>query len=91
MFIEPFVLVELNNGLQTALAEEQAEIERILADFSKRVNDNLESLIVCKNKITMCDIVFSKAIFGEKTHGIKPFLTNSGITKSDRSAPSPDR
>lgn len=80
VFIEPFALVELNNGLQTALAEEQAEIERILADLSKRVNDNLESLIVCKNKITMCDIVFSKAIFGEKTHGIKPFLTNSGIT-----------
>ncbi|MGN1094340.1 MAG: Smr/MutS family protein, partial [Candidatus Neoclostridium sp.] len=79
-FVEPFALVELNNGLQTALAEEQAEIERILVEFSRRVRDDLESIIVCKNKITMCDIVFSKAIFGEKTHGIKPFLTNDGIT-----------
>ena len=80
VFIEPFALVELNNGLQTALAEEQAEIERILTEFSERVHGNLESLIVCKNKITMCDIVFSKAFFGEKTHGIKPFLTNDGAT-----------
>ena len=80
VFVEPFALVELNNGLQTALAEEQAEIERILVDFSRRVREDLESIIVCKNKITMCDIVFSKAIFGEKTHGIKPFLTNDGNT-----------
>lgn len=80
VFIEPFALVDLNNDLQTALAEEQAEIERILSEFSTRVNDRLQDIIVCKNIITMSDIVFAKAIFGEKIRGIKPFLTNVSKT-----------
>lgn len=80
VFIEPFALVELNNDLQTALSEEQAEIERILSEFSKRVYGRIEDISVCKNVITMSDIVFAKAIFGEKIHGVKPFLTDNGKT-----------
>lgn len=80
VFIEPFALVDLNNDLQTALAEEQAEIERILVEFSSRVNDCLQDIIVCIKIITTSDIVFAKAIFGEKSHGIKPNLTNSSKT-----------
>lgn len=81
VFIEPFDLVELNNDLQTALSEEQAEIQRILAEFTKRVYDRMDDIMSGQNTIIMSDIVFSKAIFGEKYRGIKPFLHGYGKTQ----------
>lgn len=81
VFIEPFDLVELNNDLQTALSEEQAEIQRILAEFTKRVYDRMDDIMSGQDTIIMSDIVFSKAIFGEKYHGIKPFLHGYGKTQ----------
>lgn len=81
VFIEPFDLVELNNDLQTALSEEQAEIQRILAEFTKRVYDRMDDIMSGQDTIIMSDIVFSKAIFGEKYRGIKPFLHGYGKTQ----------
>ena len=84
VFVEPFELVDLNNDLQTAQAEEQAEIERILAEFSSRVYDGLDALIADENAIIMSDIVFAKAGFGEKYRGIKPFLNITGKTQIEK-------
>ncbi len=81
VFIEPFAIVELNNELRTAIAEEAAEIERILVTFSTRVFEQIEQIKNCANTVVMLDIVFSKAVFGEKIKGIKPFLNCKGETK----------
>lgn len=49
IFVEPFAIVELNNELRETVAEEQAEIERILAVFSKRVATHAEAIYICQN------------------------------------------
>lgn len=81
VFIEPFAIVDLNNDLRTAMVEEAAEIERILMEFSSRTFKQIEQIKNCMNTVVMLDIVFSKAVFGEKIKGIKPFLNSKGETK----------
>lgn len=80
-FIEPFVIVELNNELRSMQAEESAEIERILIEFSKRVNSNSEMLVLCQKTCIMLDIVFSKYSFSVKNKCSVPILNKKGIVK----------
>ena len=70
VFVEPFAIVELNNELRETIAEEQAEIERILADFTKRVADHSEAIYVCQNACSMLDAAFAKAKYSIKINGV---------------------
>lgn len=72
VFIEPFAIVELNNELRFAVAEEQAEIERILYEFSKRVAMIADILKICQNICITLDIVFCKAKYSSKIRGVFP-------------------
>ena len=58
VFIEPFAIVELNNELKFAISEEQAEIEKILFEFSKQVAMRSDELFVAQNACTILEIVF---------------------------------
>jgi len=81
VFIEPFAIVELNNSLRTALAEEAAEIERILTDLSGKVYERLDSIAHCQEVVTMLDVIFAKAEFSLKIRGIRPVLSRNHATK----------
>ncbi len=81
VFIEPFVIVELNNELRTLQAEENAETERILYEFSKRVDGCSKMILQCKDSCTMLDIVFSKYRFSLKIDAQKPIVCKTGIVK----------
>ncbi|MBO5215105.1 MAG: endonuclease MutS2 [Clostridia bacterium] len=72
VYIEPFAIVELNNELRETIAEEQAEVERILEDFTKRIACQLESLYLCQNVCTTLDIILCKAKYSTKIRGILP-------------------
>lgn len=78
VFIEPMVVVELNNKLKTLVLDEVAEIEAILYDLTKRINPLAESLKINQNIITSFDIVFSKSLFSNNIRGIKPLLNDKG-------------
>ena len=80
VFIEPFAIVELNNELRETIVEEQAEIERILADFTKRVADHSEAIYVCQNACAMLDAVFAKARYSVKINGVPASFTSRETT-----------
>lgn len=75
IFVEPFAIVELNNELRETVAEEQAEIERILADFSKRVASHAEAIYICQNVCTTLDVAFAKAKYSVKINGTPAVFT----------------
>lgn len=77
VFVEPFAIVELNNDLRLALSEEQEEVERILADFSRRISLFSDALKVCQQSCTMLDTVFSKIKFSVKINGILPKIAQN--------------
>lgn len=79
VFIEPFVVVELNNELHTLQSEEQAEIEFILSEFTKRVDSNSEMLKLASDVCSTLDAVFAKYTFSAKNRCTKPELNNNGV------------
>ena len=81
VFIEPFAIVELNNELKFAISEEQAEIEKILFEFSKQVAMRSDELFVAQNACTILDIVFCKAKYSIKIKGIFPEICNKKAIK----------
>ncbi len=78
LFVEPTEVLELNNDLRTASLEEQAEIERILADLTtktgliaSRLEDNGE--ILCE-----LDCAFAKATYAYRTKAVRPKINDNG-------------
>lgn len=78
LFIEPMGLVNLNNEIKELMLKEKAEIERILAELSKKVSSNVD---VCKsnNKIlTELDFIFSKGAYASHIDGTYPSVSDDG-------------
>lgn len=78
LFVEPTEVLELNNDLRTASLEEQAEIERILADLTtktgliaSRLENNGE--ILCE-----LDCAFAKATYAYRTKAVRPKTNDNG-------------
>lgn len=78
LFVEPTEVLELNNDLRTASLEEQAEIERILADLTtktgliaSRLENNGE--ILCE-----LDCAFAKATYAYRTKAVRPKINDNG-------------
>ena len=79
VFIEPTAVFELNNALKTAVFEEQAEVERILADLSQKVGVIAPRLIVNDEIIKNFDVYYAKAIYAYKNKCVDPQLNADGI------------
>ena len=79
VFIEPTAVFELNNALKTAVFEEQAEVERILADLSQKVGVIAPRLIVNDEIIKNFDVYYAKAIYAYKNKCVEPQLNADGI------------
>ena len=72
LYVEPFAIVELNNDLKGLLIEEEAEIERILRDFTYRISEETGLLRYSLNAIIEFDVIFAKAYYGNSIKGVKP-------------------
>jgi len=83
VFVEPFAIVELNNELRFVMAEEQAEVERILRALSDRVALGADSTFICQNICIIIDEVFCKAKYSIKIHGILPEISDKNAIKLD--------
>lgn len=78
LFIEPMSLVNLNNEIKELKLKERAEIERILWDLSKKVNDNIE---VCHSNMKILlqvDFIFAKGKYASSINGIMPEVNEDG-------------
>ncbi len=60
LFVEPMVIVEMNNKLQTLKNEEHQEIQRILKEFSDRASLIADEIRVNETNLTELDFIFAK-------------------------------
>ena len=72
LFIEPMVVVEMNNDLRKAMIEERDEINRILKQLSSKAKIHVEELRENLDILGQIDFIFAKARLSEKMIGVKP-------------------
>ncbi|MFZ7945616.1 endonuclease MutS2 [Neobacillus sp. 19] len=78
LFIEPQVIVQLNNQLQDIRVKEQLEIERILTELSANVAEHENELHVIVDVLANLDFIFAKARYGKKIKASKPAMNHDG-------------
>ncbi|NWQ42947.1 endonuclease MutS2 [Bacillus sp. EB106-08-02-XG196] len=78
LFIEPQVIVQLNNQLQDIRVKEQLEIERILTELSAKTAEFESELQVIVEILANLDFIFAKARYGRKMKASMPIMNNEG-------------
>ncbi len=84
LFIEPMSVVDANNELRTLLGEEQAEIERILAEFSSEIANFALQLNNNYRNITEIAFYFACAELAYKMNAVKPVINTKKYINFDR-------
>ncbi|NLL93928.1 MAG: endonuclease MutS2 [Clostridiales bacterium] len=79
LFIEPMSVVNLNNELRELAIKEKAEIERILAELSNAVAENLSALECDFNVLSELDFIFAKAAYSKSLKCSEPIFNTDGI------------
>ncbi|MEG2353816.1 MAG: endonuclease MutS2 [Clostridium sp.] len=79
LFIEPMGLVNLNNEIKEIKLKEKAEIERILAELSREIYQNIKQVDTNAKIIWELDFIFGKAKYASEINAIKPIVNNEGI------------
>jgi len=79
LFIEPMSLVNLNNEIKELKLKEKAEIERILAELSSDIYDNINAVRNDANIIWELDFIFAKAHYASDLDCILPIINEDGI------------
>ncbi len=78
LYVEPMAIVEMNNELKMLLADEKAETERILREFTSRVAVISDELTADYEIITSMDVIFARASYALTTHATEPILNARG-------------
>jgi DNA mismatch repair protein MutS2 len=74
LFVEPLVVVDLNNQWQELQLAERDEIRRILADLSAQVGAHSYELIEVVVALAELDLALMCAKYGEDIHAAEPIL-----------------
>jgi DNA mismatch repair protein MutS2 len=78
LFIEPQVIVQLNNQLQDIRVKEQLEIDRILTALSNEAAEHESELKVIVEVLENLDFIFAKARYGKRIKASMPNMNNEG-------------
>lgn len=81
VFIEPFEIVELNNTLKTFEAEENAETERILAEFTSLIANYRQELTYNQEILARLDVIFAKTEYSISIRSTVPEIDSDGIIR----------
>ncbi|MGG0275383.1 endonuclease MutS2 [Bacillus rhizoplanae] len=76
LFIEPQVIVELNNTLQEARVKEKQEVERILMMLTEEVAAEADVVLENVDVVAELDFIFAKAFYAKRLKATKPILNN---------------
>src|SRR3989441_1270213 len=79
VFIEPMVVVELNNKLRQLQIEERQEIERILRQLSLEVGNEKVALDLDVELLAEFDLHLAKARYGRMMRCTEPRLNDAGF------------
>ena len=77
LFIEPAVVVNLNNRLKELAMEEQQEIERILAELSAKAGEHANELSNNYRLLTILDFIFARASLAVDMNASRPIFNNN--------------
>ncbi len=78
LFIEPQVIVNLNNELRQLELQEKAEIERILAELTGRVSEHYHGLLNNQKLLVQLDVIMAKGKLSVLQHGEEPAVCEDG-------------
>jgi len=78
VFIEPMSVVEANNDLRQAIAAEETEVARILAELTNRVAEFSDSINDTVNCLGQLDFIFGRAKMAQEMNASYPSLNNLG-------------
>ncbi len=78
VFVEPMVVVELNNKLRQLQIEERQEIERILRALSLEIGQEADALRLDVELLAEFDLHLAKARYGRMTRCTAPRLNDQG-------------
>lgn len=78
LYIEPMSLVDLNNKIKELRLKEKAEIERILAELSGKVYDNIDLVKNDADILWELDFIFAKAKYAGSINGVYPKINENG-------------
>ncbi len=77
LFIEPQVILNLNNELQISFHQEKAEIQRILSEISQDVFEESNSLIFNARLIYDLDFAQAKALYAKQINATLPIISQN--------------
>ena len=78
LFIEPQVIVELNNKLRELELAEKAEIERILAELSSNVAEHFHDIMNNQKLLIDLDVIFAKGKLSCMMQAEEPTIDEDG-------------
>jgi len=76
-YVEPPILIELNNAVSELMAQEQEEIERICFELSQKIKPHCVSYQSSLETMTLIDSHFARAYFGNKHQGLIASVSDS--------------
>ncbi|MFT5871865.1 MAG: DNA mismatch repair protein MutS2 [Clostridium sp.] len=79
LFIEPMSLVNLNNEIKEIMLREKAEVERILAELSYKIYENISIVSNNASIVWELDFIFAKARYAIEINAIIPNVNEDGI------------
>lgn len=79
VYFEPAFLTRLQNELAGLKAQEQDEIERICIETSMKIGEDAQQLLANLETITILDVLFAKASWGQKNDGVVATLTTDRL------------
>ena len=81
LFIEPQIVVELNNELKELMLAEEAEIARILKELSERVGSCYHDILNNQDIISRLDFIMAKGKLSCRMKGEEPSLNDDGVLR----------
>ena len=78
LFMEPITLVKLNNDIKELMLKEKAEIERLLAELSSKIYENIDAVNIDSKIVWEMDFIFAKAKYASDINGICPEVNDDG-------------
>jgi DNA mismatch repair protein MutS2 len=78
LYVEPLAILELNNDLETQLADEAEEVARILEALSARVRALAPAILANADVVDRIDAVRAKEAFGERFGCVAPEISAGG-------------
>ena len=78
LFIEPMVIVKLNNDIRELELEEQKEIEVILSNLSQMTAEQTDSIRADLNIMVQLDVIFARASLAMDMNATEPIFNDEG-------------